>query len=93
MFTIDLILKSTPMPLSVQRKVQEDAEAVYAQVQAAMKTGHPELLELTCEQQPDKKVCVVTKELSAVQVSQKSGSSAPGKQPGFFSAAVADANA
>jgi hypothetical protein len=91
MFTIDLVIKYTPMPLSVQRKTQEDAEAVYKQVQTAMQTGHPELLELTCEQQPDKKICVATKELSAVQVSQKSGGSATGKQPGFF-AAMSEAN-
>ncbi len=91
MFTIDLIIKYTPMPLSVQRKTQEDAEAVYKQVQTAMQTGQPELLELTCEQQTDKKICVATKEISAVQMSQKSGGSAAGKQPGFF-AALSESN-
>lgn len=86
MFTIDLILKYTPLPLSVQRKTEEDAQAVYQQVQTAMQTGSPEVLELTCEQQPEKKVCIVTRELCAVQISQKSGGSATGKQPGFFAA-------
>lgn len=86
MFTIDLILKYTPLSLSVQRKTDEDAQAIYQQVQAAMETGSPALLELTCEQQPEKKVSVLTKELCGVQISQKSGSSATGKQAGFFAA-------
>ncbi len=86
MFTIDIILKSTPLPLSVQRKSDEDAQAVYQQVQTAMQTGSPEILELTCEQQPEKKVSVRTLEISGVQISQKSGGSATGKQAGFFAA-------
>jgi hypothetical protein len=91
MFTIDLILKYIPLPLSVQRKTDEDAQVLYQQVQTAMQTGSPAILELTCEQQPEKKVSILTKELCAVQVSQKSGGSASGKQPGFF-AAVAESS-
>lgn len=84
MFTIDISLKMTPMPASIQRKNQEDAEAVYQQVLEAMRTGSPDLLELTCEQVPNKRVTLRSSEINAVQIYQKSGTSAAsGRAPGF----------
>jgi hypothetical protein len=38
MFTIDLTLKYTPMPLSVQRKSAEEAEATYQEIIKAMRS-------------------------------------------------------
>jgi hypothetical protein len=67
----------------VQRKEATDAEAVYTQILEAMRTGSPEILELTCDRQPEKKVAVRTSEVSGVQMSQKD-STAAGKTPGFF---------
>ncbi|MDY6937778.1 MAG: hypothetical protein SWY16_08930 [Cyanobacteriota bacterium] len=86
MFTIDVMLKLSPLPLSVQRKTEEDAQALYQQIQEAMKSETPQLLELTCDRQTEKKLCVLTSELCAVQVSEKSGGAASSKQPGFFAA-------
>ena len=87
MFTIDLTLKTVSMPLSVQRKEAQDAEAVYQKVIAAMQNKNPSLLELTCEKQPDKKLAVFSDQISAVIVSQKSGSAATGRSPGFYAMA------
>ena len=87
MFTIDLTLKNTPMPLSVQRKDAEGAEAVYQKIIKAMQTQNPSLLELTCEKQPEKKVAVLSDQISAVILSQKSGATASGRAPGFFTPA------
>ncbi|MBE9040416.1 hypothetical protein IQ235_06390 [Oscillatoriales cyanobacterium LEGE 11467] len=86
MFTIDVMLKLAPLPLSVQRKTEEDASALYGQIHEAMKSGTPQLLELTCDRQPEKKICVLTSEVCAVQISEKSGGATSGKQPGFFAA-------
>ena len=84
MFIIDLSLKLTPMPMSVQRKSAEDAEAVYRQVLEAMRTGNPQILELTCEQVPEKKISVLSSEICAVQMYQKSSTTAAsGRAPGF----------
>lgn len=83
MFTIDLTLKNTPLPLSVQRKTAEDAEALYQQILGAMRSGGSEILELTCEKMPEKKVAVFIDQIAAVQISQKSGAAAAGKAPGF----------
>ncbi|MCU0517062.1 MAG: hypothetical protein MUC60_09395 [Oscillatoria sp. Prado101] len=89
MYIIDVALKLTPMPVSVQRKSAEDAEAVYQKILEAMGTGHPLILELTCEQVPDKKVSVLSSEICAVQKYQKSSTTtASGRAPGFAAALV-----
>ncbi len=84
MFTIDLTVKNTPFPVSVQRKEAADADAVYKQILEAMRTGKPEIIELTCDRQLEKKVAVRASEISGVQMSQKDSATA-GKTPGFFS--------
>lgn len=87
MFTIDLMLKFTPMPISVQRKEEADAETLYQKIREAMGSSAPVLLELTCEKQPEKKVTVSSDQISAVIVSQKSGTATAGKGAGFFTVA------
>ena len=87
MFTIDIIVKYTPVPLSVQRKSAEDAEAIYQQIVESIRSGNPQILELTCEKIPEKKIAVVISEVSGVQISQKSGAAATGRPPGFGSVA------
>lgn len=83
MFTIDLTVKNTPFPLSVQRKSADDAEALYKQIVDIMREGHSQILELTCEKQAEKKVAVISGEITSVQISQKS-STASTRPPGFF---------
>lgn len=84
MFTIDLTLRNTAFPVSVQRKTSEDAEAVYQLVMTAMRSGTPDLIELICEGKTEKKVAVRASEISGIQVTQKEGSAASGRTPGFF---------
>lgn len=84
MITIDILLKMTPMPVSVQRKEAEDAEALYKKITEAMESQTPQLLELTCEKQPDKKIALFSNQISAVIVSEKSGAAASGRPPGFL---------
>lgn len=55
MFTIDLTLKNTPVPLSVQRKSAEEADATYQEIIKAMTSESPQLLQLSCDHQADKK--------------------------------------
>ena len=89
MFTIDLMLKNSPLPLSVHRKTAEGAEALFQELTAAMRSGVSELLELTCEKMPEKKLAVFSDQLAAVQISQKTGASTSGKAPGFAASAEA----
>ncbi|MBL1173490.1 hypothetical protein [Pantanalinema sp. GBBB05] len=88
MFIIDLTIRNTAMTLSVQRKTQEEAEAVYQQVLEAIRSGGSSLLELTCDYQVGKKVSVVSSDISAVQLYEKSSTAtASGRPPGFFALA------
>ena len=75
MYTVEIILKNNPIALSVQRKDQDNAEALYHEIAKAIAEGNPKTLELTCEKQEGKKVSVITGEITAVQVSEKSGAS------------------
>jgi hypothetical protein len=88
MHIIELTLKNTPMPLSVQRKLPEDAESVYKQILSAITSGSTQVLELTCERQPEKKVAVFSSEVVAVQMYEKSSTAASGRAPGFFAFAA-----
>lgn len=85
MFTIELTLKHTALPLSIQKKTQAEAEAAYQAVLESMKTGHPGIIELSCDQQPHKQVSVLSSELAAVQIFEKTATAtASGRPPGFF---------
>lgn len=85
MYIIDVTLKNTPVTLSVQRKEEEDAKTLYRKILDAIQSGNPAVLELTCEQQVGKTVGVLVNEISAVQMSERSGTSAAsGRPPGFF---------
>jgi hypothetical protein len=93
MFTIEVALKSSPATFSVQRKNAEDAEALYAEILGFVRSGQPQWLDLTCEKQIGKKVSVLTSEVVAVQVSDKSGAAtAGGRTAGFLAAATGAAN-
>ncbi|MFM7477552.1 MAG: hypothetical protein ACKO2T_18060, partial [Microcystis aeruginosa] len=83
MYSIDITLKLSPIPISVQRKEEAAADALYQTITNAMRSPNPELLELTCEKQTDKKVAVFSDQISAVIVSQKSGAASTGRAPGF----------
>jgi hypothetical protein len=86
MYTLELNLKHTPLPLVVHKKTLEDAQADYAKVSAAMLSGSATALELTCEQVTDKRLTVLSTEVAAIQLYEKSGTaSSSGKPPGFFS--------
>jgi hypothetical protein len=89
MFTIDLSIKNTAFPISVQRKSTEDAEAVYQLILAAMRSGNPDIVELKCEGKVEKKIAVRASEISGVQIVQKDGVvSGAGRPPGFFAVAA-----
>jgi hypothetical protein len=88
MYSLDITLKLSPIPISLQRKEEEGAEALYQKIINAMRSPNPELLELTCEKQTDKKVAVLSDQISAVIVSQKSGAASTGRAPGFVTLAT-----
>ena len=83
MYVIEILIKNTAMPMSVQRKTVEEATTVYQQVLSAMRSNDRGLLELACDRQPEKKIAVMTDSIVAAQMYEKSGAAASGKTPGF----------
>lgn len=88
MFTIDLTIRNTPFPLSVQRKTVEEAEASYQEIISAMHSLKPEILELKCDGKTEKRIAVRTSEISGLQMLMKDGATiGGGRPPGFFAMA------
>lgn len=90
MFTIDLSIRNTAFPISVQRKTAEDAEAVYQLILAAIRSGNPDVVELKCEGKTEKKIAVRASEISGVQIVQKDGVAVGGGRPPGFAALTAE---
>ena len=90
MFTIDVVLQDIPLPISVQRKEEEAAKAVYEQIMGAMRSGSSDLIELTCDKEEDKKVAFKGHMVCAISMNKKSGGMAEGRVPGFFAATAAN---
>ncbi len=83
MYTLEVTLRNTPLTLTVERKELKAAEAAYQSVLAAMQSATPKILELTCEKQEEKKIGVLSSEITAVQMVDKAGGSSAGKMTGF----------
>jgi len=82
-YLIELALKLSPLPLSVQRKQLEDAKSLYNQLKDSIQTGNPKLLEISCEQSEDKKIAVLVSEVLAVQMYEKTAGVGGNRRPGF----------
>ncbi|WP_072621402.1 hypothetical protein [Spirulina major] len=83
MFSIDVILKYSPIPVAVQRKEKDAAHGVYHQIREAMQANPPYPIELSCEKQPDKLVTIMSDQVSAVVVAEKTAGST-GRVTGFL---------
>ena len=83
MYVIELALRMSPVPVSVQRKESGDAEALYQQIRQALEQGQPRMLELTCEKVEGKKVTLLVSEVLAVQLYEKASATGGSKRPGF----------
>ena len=82
MYSIELTIKLSPLPLIVQRKDHGDAQMLYSEVIDTIQKGNQRLIELTCEKVDDKKITVLVSEIIAVQIYEKTSSSSS-KRPGF----------
>ena len=83
MYSIELTIKLSPLPLIVQRKEHRDAKRLYSEVIDTIKKGNQRLIELTCEKVEGKKITVLVSEIIAVQIYEKTSSSGSSKRPGF----------
>ena len=83
MYSIEITIKLSPLPLIVQRKKHADAKRLYSEIINTIQKGNQRLLELTCEKVEDKQITVLVSEIIAVQIYEKTSNSVGGKRPGF----------
>ena len=83
MYSIELTIKLSPLPLIVQRKEHVDAKRLYSEIIDTLKKGNQRLIELTCEKVEGKKITVLVSEIIAVQIYEKTSSAGSSKRPGF----------
>jgi len=85
MYSLELSLRYSPFPLSIQKKELEDVNRIYDEIKNAMReTGEtPNLFELRCDKVQDKLIAVRTQEIISVQIYEKSSVAGGAKRPGF----------
>ena len=85
MYSLELSMRYSPFPLSIQKKEFEDAKRIYDEIKNYMNESleTSNLIELTCEKVQDKSIAVRTKEIISVQMYEKSSVAGGAKRPGF----------
>ena len=84
MFSLELSLRYSPFPLSIQKKEFEDVKRIYDEIKSSMnETLESNLIELRCDKVQDKLIAVRSKEIISVQIYEKSSVAGGAKKPGF----------
>jgi len=84
MFTLELSLRYSPFPISIQKKEHDEVLRLYDQIKNAMReNADAVLIDLTCDKMKSKSISVLAKEIIAVQIYEKSAIAGGSKRPGF----------
>ena len=84
MFTIELSLRYSPFPISIQKKEHDDVLKVFEHIKNAMRDNTESvLINLTCDKMNSKSVAILSREIIAVQIYEKSAIAGGSKRPGF----------
>ena len=84
MFTLEITLRYSPFPISIQKKEQNDIVIIFEQIKNSMKGNDNSIvIDLTCDKMNSKSIAVLSKEIIAVQIYEKSAIAGGSKRPGF----------
>ena len=85
MYSLEISLRYSPFPLSIQKKDYEGVKRIYDEIKDSMNGNNQNstLIELSCEKVQDKLITVLSKEVIAVQIYEKSSIAGGSKRPGF----------
>ena len=85
MYSLEISLRYSPFPLSIQKKEFDDAKRIFDEIKNHMNESleTSNLIELTCEKVQDKLIAVRTQEIISVQMYEKSSVAGGAKRPGF----------
>ena len=85
MYTLELSLRYSPFPLSVQKKEIDDVKRIYDEIKNSMNEPleNSNLIELKCDKVQDKLIAIRSQEIISVQIYEKSSIAGGAKKPGF----------
>ena len=85
MYSLELSMRYSPFPLSIQKKEFEDVQKIYNEIKNAMNENveSSNLIELRCDKVQDKLIAVRAQEIISVQIYEKSSVAGGAKRPGF----------
>ncbi len=85
MYSLELSLRYSPFPLSIQKKEFEDVKKIYDEIKNHMNETleTSNLIELRCDKVQDKLIAVRAQEIISVQIYEKSSVAGGVKKPGF----------
>ena len=85
MYSLELSMRYSPFPLSIQKKEFEDVKQIYDEIKNAMNENveSSNLIELRCDKVQDKLIAVRAQEIISVQIYEKSSVATGAKKPGF----------
>ena len=85
MYSLELSLRYSAFPLSIQKKEFEDVKRIYDEIKSSMNEtlDSSNLIELSCDKVQDKLIAVRAKEIISVQIYEKSSVAGGAKRPGF----------
>ena len=84
MFTLELSLRYSPFPLSIQKKEHDEVVRAFEQIKNAMRDNADSILiDLKCDKMDSKSIAVLSREIIAVQIYEKSAIAGGSKRPGF----------
>ena len=85
MYSLELSIRYSPFPLTIQKKEYEDIIKAYDEIKSYMNSigDSTKLIELKCEKVKDKMLAVRADEVISIQIYEKSSVAAGSKKPGF----------
>ena len=85
MYSLELSLRYSPFPLSIQKKELEDVKRIYDEIKNSMnEIGETsKLIELRCDKVQEKLIAVKSQDIISVQIYEKSSVAGGAKRPGF----------
>ena len=85
MYSLELSLRYSPFPISIQKKEFEDVKRIFDEIKNSMNETleTSTLIELSCDKVKDKLIAVRSQEIISVQIYEKSSVAGGAKRPGF----------
>ena len=84
MYTLELTLRYSPFPISIQKKEYDDITKIFEHIKNLIKENdNTTLIDLKCEKMESKSIAVLSREIIAVQIYERSAIAGGSKRPGF----------